>query len=109
MVDAQTRFPPEEYDAKKMIGDLEIQTDHLIPVERLVLDIVKNKKKNLSNSELYHPGRPRSENKGKRKMKQVLRTCQQIGNQWSIKVMLIPVVTGALGTIPKRSARVLEG
>ena len=41
----------------KLLWDLNIQTDHLIPARRSDLIIIKKKKKNLKNSQLCCPGR----------------------------------------------------
>ena len=61
------------------------------------------KKDNLSNSELCRSGEIQSENQRKSKERQVLRPCKRCKKNklWNMKVTVIPIVTGALGTVPK--------
>ena len=42
-----------------------------------------------------------SENKGKWKDIQILRLCQRTKKLWNMRLMVIPVIAGALGTVPK--------
>ena len=70
---------------------------------------VKNSQKgkiiiNLPNSGFCRPGGPQSENQRKRKGRHVLRTCQRTKKKkqsWKIKVTVIQIIIGALGTISK--------
>ena len=62
----------------KVLGDFEIQADHLIPVRRPDLVIIEKKKKKKKKTEnlpycgLCCSGGPRSENQRKRKAKSVI-------------------------------------
>ncbi len=49
----------------KFSGDIEIQTDHLIPARRLDLAIIKKKKEKLPTGELCRPGELQRENQRK--------------------------------------------
>ena len=77
------------------------QTDHLISARWPDLVTVNKKKENLSNCRLWCPDRPPSENKRKLKERWISRT-------WNMKVTVIPVVVGVLGTIPKGLVKGLE-
>ena len=48
--------PVLENDTHKLLWDLNIQTDHLIPARRP--DLIINKNENLLNSRLCCPGKP---------------------------------------------------
>ena len=59
-------------NAKKILWDFEIQTDHLTPARRPDLVLINKKNKNLQTSEFFRPRRPQRENQRKRKAWQVL-------------------------------------
>ena len=62
---------------KKILCDLELHTDHLIPDRKYLKK--KKKKKSLPNSLLCRSGEPLSKNQRKRKEEQELRPCQRTG------------------------------
>ena len=49
-----------------------------------------------------------TQNQRKRKKKQLLRSCQRSKKLWNMKLKVMPIVIGALGTIPKGLVRELE-
>ena len=56
--------PVLENDTHKLLGDFNIQTDHLIPAKRPDLIIINNKKENLQNCRLCCPSRPQNKSEG---------------------------------------------
>ena len=59
----------------------------------------------MSNSVLCRPGEPQSENQRKRKERQILRPCKRIKKVMDLKVTVIPIAIGALGTTNKDLVR----
>ena len=95
------RIRPREWDAQSSLGFWDTNRSHNLGWTTWPCDC-QQQKENLSKSGLYHPGRPRSKNKWKWKERWVHRACQRTKNkQWNMKVTVIPVVIGTLGTIPK--------
>ena len=98
----------QENERHKILWDFKIQTDHLILARRPDLMIV-NKKKKLPNCGLCCPGWPQS--KIERKWKgAVPRPCKGIEKKklWNMKVTVIPILIGALGTVTKGLVKRLE-
>ena len=94
-----------ENETNKILGDFEIQTDHQIPTTRQDLVII-NKKVNLLNSWLCRLGGWQSKNV---KIKETLGLCQKTKKKvWNLKVTVIPIIIGALGTVPKNLINELE-
>ena len=99
-----------------ILFDFEIQTDHLILARRpdLVLNNNNNKKekkkkekKRMSRFCWNH----RAKIKKKKKDRQILGHSQRTKNPWNMRVAVIPIVVGGLGTVPKgleRGLRLLE-
>ena len=83
--------------------NFEIRTDHLIPARRPDQKSKKKKRENLPYNGCCLPIDPYSKNKGKRKD-----LARQLRKVWNMGVTVILVVTGTLGTVPKRSERRLE-
>ena len=88
-----------ENDTYKLLCGFDIQTDHLISVRRPDLIIIKNKKENLQNYGLYNPGWPQSKMEEIEKKDKYLNLARELKKLWNMKVMLIPTVIGALGTV----------
>ena len=63
---------------------------------------------NQLNSELCRPGVPQSKKSNKRKVKELLETRQRTKNMWNMRVTMIPIVIGALGTVLKDLERGLK-
>ena len=69
----------------------------------------QQKKENLPNSELCHPGRPPSKNKGSEKRDKYLGFARELKKKlWNMKLIVITIVIGALGLIPKGLGKILE-
>ena len=81
----------KETDHVKILWDFNIQTDHVIEHRRLdvvVLDIAV-------------PGDSRVEAKENEKVQKYQDLARELRKLWQFKVKVVPVVVGALGTIPK--------
>ena len=85
----------------ELLSDFEKQTHHVIPASWPDIVIV-SKKEYVLNSGLRTLGGPQRENKSKRNSEKYLNLARELKKKlWNMKAALIPVVTGALGTIPK--------
>ena len=97
----------QENETQKYIWDFDQQTDHLISARQPDLEIVnKKKKENLLNSAI--PVDHRVKLKEDEKRDKYLDLARKLKNLWNMKVTVIPIVVGALGTIPKELVKGLE-
>ena len=90
-----------ENEMHKILWDFEIQTDHLISARRSDLGIVK---KNMPNCGLYL----KVKLKESEKRDKYIDFAKELKKLWNMKVMVIPIVIGALETIPKWLVKELE-
>ena len=107
---AQTGIRPGEWDAQSSLGFWETNRSSNLGQTIRPSDSQQKKKKkeekkerkkeNLSNCGLCRPGRPPSKIKREKRNKYVDLT-RELKNLWNMKVIVIPIVIGALGTIPK--------
>ena len=88
----------------KLLWDFNLQTDQLIPARRPELIIIKKKKKKKSISKTvdfavlaYH----RINLKESEKRDKYLDLARELEKLWNMKVMIVPIVIDALGTITK--------
>ena len=91
----------QENETHKILWDFEIQTNHLISARRQHLVIVKKKKKNLLNSRLFVPADHRVKLKESEKRHKYLDIARELKKLSNRKVMVIPIVIGALGKVTK--------
>ena len=92
----------------KLSGFSRYKTAYLILGKRPDLVIV-NKKENLPNNRFCRPSGPQTENQRKRKQRQIIRSCLRTKKKLlNIRVTMILIVIGALGTLPKDLVRGLE-
>ena len=92
-------YKPEfflENETHKIFWNFETQTDLLISARKK-----KKKNKNLLNSGLCCPSGSCSKKQRKGKEKQSLNHAREHKKLWNIKMTVIPIVIGALETIPK--------
>ena len=68
----------------------------------------EQEKVNLPDSGLCRTGGSQSENQIKRKEKQVFVPSERTKKLWNMKVMVNPIIIGALGTVPKSIVMGLE-
>ena len=95
--------PILENDLHKLLWDFNIQTDHLIPARRPDLIIINKKKENLQNCRLCRINLKESEKKDN-----YLDLARELKKLWNMKVMIVPIVIGALGTITNGLLKGLE-
>ena len=101
----------QENETHKLLWDFETQTDHLILARRPDLVIIY-KKENLPNSELCRPVRPQSIYK--KKVKREISTETLLDNKkiinklWNMRVTVIRIIIGVLGTISKGLVKGME-
>ena len=88
-----------EMETHKLLWNFEIQLNHLISAGRPV-----NKKENLPNSELCR----KSKNIESEKREKYPDLDREQKKLWNMNVTVIPIVNGALGTIPKGLVKGLE-
>ena len=94
--------PVLENDSHKLLWDFNIQTDHLIPARRLDLIII-NKKRESAKLADYGINLKESEKKDK-----YLDLAREIKKLWNMKVTIVPIVVGALGTVNEGLLKGLE-
>ena len=87
-------------EKNKLLWDFEIQTDHLLSTRQP--DLVT-----LPNCGLYHPSRPLSKIERKRRDK-FLDLGGELKKLWDIKVTVIPILIGTLGTVTKGLVKELK-
>ena len=94
----------QENKTHKLLWDFEIQTDHLISERRSDLVII-NQKKNLPNYGLCYHWLKLKESEKKDNYPNLARELKKL---WNMKVTVILIVIGALGTVTKGLLQGLE-
>ena len=99
-----------ENDSHKLLWDFSIQTDHLIPTRRPDLIIINNKKKKriCKIVDFADPADHRINLKEREKKDKYLELARELKKLWNMKVTIVPIVIGALGTITKGLFKGLE-
>ena len=93
--------PVLENDSHKFLWDFNIQTDHLIPARRPDLIII-NKRKGISKIvDFAVPVDHRINLKEREKKDKHLDLARGLKKLWNMKVTIVPIVIGALGTVTK--------
>ena len=104
--------PVLENDTHKLLWDFNIQTDHLIPARRPDLIIINKKKKKKKKIckivDFAVPVDHRMILKESEKKDKCLDLARELKKLWNMKVTIVPIVIGALGTITKRLLKGLE-
>ena len=96
-----------ENETHKVLWDFEIQTDQLISARRPDLVIV-NKKQKKRTCRIVDLTVPAAHRESEKRDKYFDLTRELKKKQWNVKVTVIPIVVGALGTIPKGLVKGLE-
>ena len=91
--------PVLENDTHKLLWDFNIQTDHLIPARRPDLIITNKKKKICKIVDFAVPVDHRINLKECTKKDKYLDLARELKKLWNMKVMIVPIVIGAFGTI----------
>ena len=107
--------PVLENDSHKLLWDFNIQTDHLIPARRPDLIIINDKKKKKKKEErickivdFAVPADHMINQKESEKKDEYLDFARELKKLWNMKVTIVLIVIGALGTITKGLLRGLE-
>ena len=100
--------PVLENDSHKLLWDFNIQTDHLIPSRRPDLIIINKKKRICKIVDFAVPADHRINLKENEKKDKYLNLARELKKLWNMKVMIVPIVIGALGTITKGLLKGLE-
>ena len=93
--------PVQENDTHKLLWDFNIQTDHLIPAKRPDLIIINKKKRICKIVDFAVLADHRINLKECEKKDKYLDLARELKKLWNMKVTIVPIVIGALGTITK--------
>ena len=88
-----------ENDTHKLLWDLNIQTDHLIPARTPDLIIINKEKGICKIVDFAVPADHRINLKECEKKDKYLDLARELKKLWNIKVTIVAIVIGALGTI----------
>ena len=101
--------PVLENNTHKLLWDFNIQTDHLISARRPDLIIINKKKKRICKIvDFAVPGDHRIKLKECEKKDKYLDLARELKKLWNMKVMIVPIVIGAFGTITRGLLKGLE-
>ena len=101
--------PVTENDTHKLPWDFNIHTYHLIPARRPDLIIINNKKKRTCKIINFAvPADHRINLKECKKKDKNLDLAKELKKLWNMKVTIVPILIGALGTITKGLLKDLE-
>ena len=97
-----------ENDNHKLLWDFDIQTDHLIQARRPDLVIVDKKRKACQIVDVAVPADHRVKKKEGEKREKYQDLARELKKMWNMKTRVVPVIVGALGTVPKTLRERLE-
>ena len=100
--------PVLENDSHKLLWDLNIQTDHLIPARRPDLIIINKRKRVCRIVDFAVPADHRINLKESEKKDKYQDLARELKKLWNMKVTIVPVMIGALGTVTKGLLKGLE-
>ena len=100
--------PVLENDTHKLLWDFNIQMDHLIPARIPDLIIINKKKRTCKIVDFAVPADHRINLKKSEKKDKYLDLARKLKKLWNMKVTIVPIVIGALGTITKGLLKGLE-
>ena len=101
--------PVLENDTQKLLGDFNIQTDQLIPARRPDHIIISKKKKRICKIvDFAVPVDHRINLKESEKKDKYLDLARELKKLWNMKVTIVPIVSGALGTITEGLFKALD-
>ena len=93
------RESPMENTNYNILWDFSIQTDHVIQARRPDLVFIDKKNKHCKIMDVAIPGDSRIELKGREKVEKCQDLAREIRKLWNVKVEVIPIVLGSLGTL----------
>ena len=97
-----------ENDQVKILWDFNIQTDHVIQHRRPDVVLLDKTKKMCHLIDIAVPGDVRVASKEMEKIEKYQDLARELHKIWQVKVKVVPVVIGALGTIPKALGKHLD-
>ena len=100
--------PVLENDSHKLLWDFNIQTDHLIPARRPDLIIINKRKRICKIVDFAVLADHRIKLKESEKKDKYLDLARELKKLWNMKVTIVPIVIGALGTVTKGLLKGLE-
>ena len=100
--------PVLENDSHKLLWDFNIQTDHLIPARRPDLIIINKKKRIWKIVDFAVSADHRINLKESEKKDKYLDLARELKKLWNMKVTMVPILIGALGTVTKGLSKGLE-
>ena len=100
--------PVLKNDSHKLLWDINIQTDHLIPARRPDLIIINIKKRTCKIVDFAVPADYRIKLKECEKKDKYLDLARELKKLWNMQVTIIPIVIGAFGTVTKGLLKGLE-
>ena len=86
----------------KLLWDYNIQTDHKISARRPDLVIINKKEQTCHVIDIAVPEDTAVKAKEEEKLEKYQDLAREIQKMWSVRTQVLPVVIGALGTVPKR-------
>ena len=89
-----------------MLCNLSVKTDHEIESRRPGLLIKRENNCQIMNVAILEDGKGASKRRRKRRKNQDL--ARDVRNMWDVRVKMIPITVGALGTIPLKSEETLR-
>ena len=92
--------PVMENTNYKILWDFSIQTDHVIQARRPDLVFIDKKNKLCKIIDVAIPGDSRIESKEREKVEKYQDLAREMRKLWNVKVEVIPIVLGSLGTLP---------
>ena len=95
-------------DTHKLQWDFEIRTDHQISARRLDLIIINKNEKTCKIADFAVPADYRVKPKECEKRDKHLDLARELKKLWNMKVTIIPIVLGALGTVTTGKIQGLE-
>ena len=100
--------PVLENDTHKILCDFNIQADHLIPARRPDLIIINKRQRICKIVDFADPADHRINLKESKKKGKFLDLARELKKLWNMKVTILPIVIGALGTITEGVLKGLE-
>ena len=100
--------PVLENDTHKHLYDFNIHTDYRILARRPDLIIINKKKKNCKILYFAVPADHRIKLKECEKKDRYLNLARELKKLWNMKVSIVPIVTGAFGTVTEGVLKGLE-
>ena len=100
--------PVQENDTHKLLWEFKIQTVQLIPDRKPNHILIYRKKRICKVVDIAAPSDHRINLKESEKKDKYLDLPRELKNLWNMKVTVVPIVIGALGTITKGLLKGLE-